>query len=275
MQILTRKSIPNRSRELPGAAAPEHPKSTQNRSRDSVGTPRGAQEHSEGIPEASWKHLGAPPARPGIARGVPKSGPGRQEDRPGAPGSAPRPPTSTPSRARARKIRFFPARLVCEVSSQRFSVDFCTFSFFVKSAKSPKYHACQQNQGFGHSHRESRRSRNVASENDENRFKIEPKSSKIASRALLGALVGRLLPLEATRSSDSVDFCRSKCLRRATRGDQVGRSGSLGPPGRARWFVHPLVPIRQFEEGYIGLQGSGAFVGRAAVSGRARAQNPT
>ena len=69
MRKLTRKLIPNRSRELPGAA-PEHPKSTQNRSRDSLGTPRGAQEHSEGIPEASWKRLGAPPARPGIARGT-------------------------------------------------------------------------------------------------------------------------------------------------------------------------------------------------------------
>ena len=107
MRKLTRKSIPNRSRD---------PKSTQNRSRDSLGTPRGAQEHSEGIPEASWKRLGAPPARPGIARGVPKSGPGHQEERPGAPGSAPGPPKLTPSRTRERKNQFFPARLVCEVS---------------------------------------------------------------------------------------------------------------------------------------------------------------
>ena len=107
---MIRKLIPNWSRELPGAA-PEHPKSTQNRSRDPLGTPRGAQEHSEGIPEASWKHLGAPPARPGIAQGIPKSGPGRQEERPGVPGNASRPPKSTPSRAQERKS-IFSARLV-------------------------------------------------------------------------------------------------------------------------------------------------------------------
>ena len=101
---MTRKSIPNRSRELPGAA-PEHPKSIQNQSRDPLGTPRGAQEHSEGIPGASWKRLGAPPARPGIARRVPKSDPGRQEERPGAPGNASESPKSAPGGA---KIDVFP-----------------------------------------------------------------------------------------------------------------------------------------------------------------------
>ena len=207
----------------------------------------GAQEHAEGIPGASWKRLGAPPARPGIAQRVHKSDLGRQERRLRAPGNASGAPKSTPTHARDRKIELFSRGSFAKRRRSDFPSIFVDLRFFVKSAKSPKYHACQQNQGFGHSHRESRRSRNVASENDENRFKIEPKSSKIASRALLGGVVGRLLPLEATRSSDSVDFCRSKCLRRATRGDQVGRSGSLGPPGRARWFAHPLVLIRQFE----------------------------
>ena len=167
--------------------------------------PRGAPEHSEGIPAASWKRLGAPPASPGIAGRSPRAARdarrsarehpgalrGRQNRRQVAPGSA--------------KIDFCPRGSFVKCRRSDFPSIFVHFRFFVKSAKSPKYHACQQNQGFGHSHRESRRSRNVASENDENRFKIEPKSSKIASRALLGALVGRLLPLEATRSSDSVD----------------------------------------------------------------------
>ena len=126
MRKLIRKSIPNRSRELPGAA-PEHPKSTQIDPGTLSGRPRGAQERSEGIPGASWKRLGAPPARPGIARRVPKSDPGRQEERPGAPGNASEPPKSTPSRARERNNRFFPARHVREALSQRFSVDFCRF----------------------------------------------------------------------------------------------------------------------------------------------------
>ena len=199
MRTLTRKSIPKRSRELPGAA-PEHPKSTQNRSSDPIGTPRGAQEHSEGIPEASWKHLGAPPARPGIAREVPKSRPGRQEDRPGAPGSAPRPPTSTPSRARARKIRFFPARLVCEVSSQRFSVDFCTFSGFPLSLRTLQSTApdgkIKGSTTCATSHVARAMLPRKTTKIDP---KINPKSSEIASRAFLGAPVGRLLPLEATR----------------------------------------------------------------------------
>ena len=116
MRKLTRKSIPNRSRELPGAA-PEHPKSTQNRSRDPLGTPRVAQGRSEGIPGASWKPLGAPPARPGIARKVPKSGPGRQEECPGAPGNASGPPKSTPSRAQECKKRVVSVRLLCEAMS--------------------------------------------------------------------------------------------------------------------------------------------------------------
>ena len=230
MRTLTRKSIPNRSRELPGAA-PEHPKSTQNRSRDPLGTPRGAQEHSEGIPGASWKRLGAPPARPGIARRVAMSGPGRQEERPGTPGNAPESPKWTPSRTRERKTRCFRSRTVVAAIFLRF---LSSFGFFVKSAKSPKYRACQQIQGFGHSHYESCRSRNVASKNNGNRSQNRPE------------IVGNRVSGPPGRPCRSTFAARSASIERlaATKSVEVGR---LGPSGRARYFAPGIVLIRQFE----------------------------
>ena len=69
----------------------------------------------------------------------------------------------------------FSARLFCEALSSRISVNFfAIFRFFVKSVNPPKYRACRQNQGFGHSRHESRRSRNVASNNNENRSQKRP-----------------------------------------------------------------------------------------------------
>ena len=84
-------------KSIPGDA-PGHPKSTQNRSRDPLGTPRGVQERPKGVSGASRERPGASPARSGSARRVAKGAPGRQKGRPGAPGSAPRRPKSTPSR---------------------------------------------------------------------------------------------------------------------------------------------------------------------------------
>ena len=202
---LTRKSIPNRSRELPGAA-PEHPKSTQNRSRDPLGTPRGAQEHSEGIPGASRKRLGAPPALPGIARTVPMSGPGRQEERPGTPGNASEPPKSTPCRTRERKTRCFCLRTVVATIFLRL---LSFFGLFVKSAKSPKYRACQQNQGFAHSRHESCRSRNVASKNNENRSQ------------------NRLEIVENRISGPPGRPCRSTFAARSASFEQSGQCGAI------------------------------------------------
>ena len=54
-------------KSFPGMA-PGHPKSTQNRSREPLGTPNGAQEHPGGILGASWEHLGASLATPRDAR---------------------------------------------------------------------------------------------------------------------------------------------------------------------------------------------------------------
>ena len=116
-------------KSFPGMA-PGHPKSTQNRSREPLGTPHGAQEHPGGDSGASWEHLGTSPARPGSARRVPNGAAGRQKGRPGASGSAPRRPKSTPGRVRERKNRVFVARLVRAASAERFFDNFHRFSVF-------------------------------------------------------------------------------------------------------------------------------------------------
>ena len=89
-------------KSIPGDAS-GHPKSTQNRSRDPLWTPRGVQERPEGVSGASQERPGASSARPRSARRVAKDLPGRQKGCPGAPGSTPKRPKSTPSRVRERK----------------------------------------------------------------------------------------------------------------------------------------------------------------------------
>ena len=130
MRKSTRTSIPNR----PGAA-PGHPKSTQNRSRGPLGTPRGAQEHAEGIPGVSWKRLGAPPARPRIARSVHKSDLGRQERRLRAPGNASGAPKSTPTHARDRKIELFSRGSFAKRRRSDFPSIFVDLRFFCQVCK--------------------------------------------------------------------------------------------------------------------------------------------
>ena len=107
-------------KSIPGDAS-GHPKSTQNRSRDPLRTPRGVQERPEGVSGASRERPGASPAHPGSARRVAKGAPGRQKGRPGAPGSAPRRPKSTPSRVREQKIRVVLARFTRRPIFDRFS----------------------------------------------------------------------------------------------------------------------------------------------------------
>ena len=115
------------------------------------------------------------------------------------------------------------------------------FGFFAKCKISVSYHACLQKQRFGHSRCESSRSRVATSKNTKIGSQIDPKSSKIASRGRSGGLLGRLLSLEAPRSSDSIDSCRSGQPERAGRaswhGRQVVRACTrvpwLGRAGRA------------------------------------------
>ena len=89
----------NRCKIGPGSGS-GHPKSTQNRSREPLGTPRGHQERPDGVSGASRERLGASSARPGSVRRLSKGAPECQKGRPGASGSAPRRPKSTPSPVR-------------------------------------------------------------------------------------------------------------------------------------------------------------------------------
>ena len=117
------------------AEVPGHPKSSQNRSRDPLGMPRGAQERPGGILGASQERLGASLARPGSAQGASKGAPGGQKGRLGAPGSAPRRPKSIPSRVRKRKNRVYLAQRIRKAPSERFFIDFCRFSGFLQSLR--------------------------------------------------------------------------------------------------------------------------------------------
>ena len=100
------------------------------------------------------------------------------------------------------------------------------FGFFAKCEISVSYHACQQKQRFGHSRCESSRLRVATSKNTKIGSQIDPKSSKIASRGRSGGLLGRLLSLEAPRSSDSIDSGRSGQPERAGRASWHGRLSS-------------------------------------------------
>ena len=64
--------------------------------------------------------------------------------------------------------------------------------------------------------------------------KIDLKSSKIDARSLSGATFGAPWSLKAARSSDSERLGATRATRRATRSDQVGRSGSVGV-ARSAW----------------------------------------
>ena len=180
-----------------------HPKSIQNRSRDPLGTHHGVQERPEGVSGASWEYLGASPACPGSARGVPESAPGRQKERPGALGSALRRLKSTPSRCHERKNRVFLARRVRKALPKQFFIDFPQFSVFLQSLRTLESAApASKNRGSAlraasqvARARQPRKTIKIAP-------KIDPKSSKIASRGHSGDLFGQLWSLEAARSSD-------------------------------------------------------------------------
>ena len=111
---------------------------------------------------------------------VPRDHPGSV---PGVPGECSR---ATRSARKTVRERLGPTKFDSEVPPQAETARFCctprshpvfesvfrhllpNFVFFVKSANPPKYRACRQNQGFGHSLCESLRSRNVTSKKHEN-----------------------------------------------------------------------------------------------------------
>ena len=173
-------------KSIPGDAS-GHPKSSQNRSRDPLGTPRGVQERPEGVSGASRERPGASPARSGSARRVTKSAPGRQKGRPGAPGSAPRRPKSTPSRVRERKNRVFFVLRVGEASSDRFFIDCGRFSVFLQSLRTLESTAPANTKQGSALRAASRVARAMQPpKTTKIGFKIDPKLSKIASRGCSG-----------------------------------------------------------------------------------------
>ena len=99
--------------------SPGHPKSSQIRRREALGTPRGAQERPKGVLGASRERLGTSPASTESVRRVPKGGSGCHRRRPGAPGSAPKQPKSMLSRVRKRKKIVFSTRCVREASVRK------------------------------------------------------------------------------------------------------------------------------------------------------------
>ena len=225
-------------RSIPGDA-PGHPKSTQNRSRDHLGRPRVVQEHPEGVLGASRERHRASPALSRRARRVTKGDPARQKVRPGAPGSAPRRPKSTPSRIRERKNRAFCMQRIRKALSKRFFVDFRRFSLFRRSLRTLES-AAPASKNRGSALRAPSRVARAMQPRKTTKIgpKIEPKSSKIASRGRSGDLFNRLWSLEAARSSNLERLGATRATRRATRSDQVGRSGSVGV-GRVGQVARP------------------------------------
>ena len=173
--------MPNRCRELP-RTVPGHQKPTLNRSRDPLRTPCGAQGRSESIPRASWKPLGAPERAQGLlgespkvardarksARERPATLRGRQNRCLAAPGDT--------------KREFFGTALLRSAVATIFRRCLSIFGLFAKSANPSKYRARRQNQGFSHLRYESCRSRNVASKNNENRWKTLKNTVRPAGR---------------------------------------------------------------------------------------------
>ena len=103
-----------KSSEIDPGEVPGPPKSTENRSRDTLGTPGGSQERSGGISGASW---GVP--------GVPQVQPESRERRPGRPERA---PGSSWERAEATRID---AKSRPEVDKRIFSREACARSGIV------------------------------------------------------------------------------------------------------------------------------------------------
>ena len=175
--------------------------------------------------------------RPGSARRVPKGAPGRNTERPGPPASAPRERNSCQVASGSENIEFFFARRVHEASVDRCSIAFCQFSRFWQSLRTLQSTApvskIKGSATCATSHVARAMLPRKTTKIDP---KINPKSSKIASRGRSGDLFGRLWSLEAARSSDSERLGATRVTRRATRSDQVSRSWSVevSRPARSR-----------------------------------------
>ena len=216
------KSIPRAARSCPEASKIDS-KSIPRPSRDAPWCPRAFGRHPRSVLEAS---RGAP--------GTPRDRPEGPQERPGTPGGAPgsarecfgAAKIDAKSRPGAQKSIFSRAARSRSVVAAIFRRFLSIFGLFVKSANPPKYRTCRQNQGFGHSRYESRRSRNVTSKTIENRSQNRP---KIVENRVSGP-PGRP--------------CRSTFAARSASVEQLGqlgamRGGSDGPGARWGWLDEP------------------------------------
>ena len=200
------QSFENRS-QIDPESCPELPRSIQNRLKIDPATLSGRPVVPKSIRKASWERLGSVSGRPRHAPGSPGGSPRMARD---ARRSAREHPGMLRSRQNRRqvapgspKLDFFPHAHSRIVAAEIFLRFLSIFGLFVKSAKSPKYRACQQNQGFAHSRHESCRSRNVASKNNENRSQNRP---EIVENRVSGP-PGR--PCRSTFAARSVSFEQS------------------------------------------------------------------
>ena len=246
-------------KSIPGDAM-GHPKSTQNRSRDPLWTPRGAQERPEGVSGASRERLGSVSERP--------------RRPPGAPGGSPRAPRDAGKSARERlgarrgdqnrrqvssrneKIEFFsrgsftnPFRNDFSTILVDFGSDFRRFSRLLRASKSTR---CAKGRTLiltgrrgtlegsrilrmnGKSTKnvekiasraESGRSRDVTSKNHEKRPENRPK------------IVENRVPGPLGRPPRPTFVARHGSVERlgASRGDSGGSASDSGRPSQSKW----------------------------------------
>ena len=221
-----RKSTENRS--------PETPRGTQNRLKIASGTLSGHPVACKSVPKASRERLGSVPERPRRAPGVPGGSPRAPRD--AIKGALERPGARRGDQNRrqvasgSEKIEFFSHGSFAQAfrSDDSFH-DFGQFSVFSQNAKS-LFRTTPASKNRGSALRAASLDARLLQPRKTSKIdpKINPKSSKTASRGVSGALFGRLLSLEVTRSSDSGRLGATRAARRATRSDQVGRSGSVG-----------------------------------------------
>ena len=240
------KSVPGAARSCPGAPKIDS-KSIPGPSRDGPWCPRAFGKHLGSVLEASRSVPGAPRDRPeGPQRHLGTAKRARGSAREHAEATK----IDAKSRPGAQKSSFFCAARSRSVIVAIFRRFLLIFGFFGKSANPLKYRACQQNQGFGRSRCESRRSRDVVSKNIENRLQnrpeifenrvssppVRPSRSTFAARSASVERFSRLLSLEAPRSSDS------------------GRPGPVGRVARAPRSRAPLrTPPSPFSQFRIGI----------------------
>ena len=182
------------------------------------------------VPEASWERLrsvlGRPRRTPGAPGGVTKGTRGRQKCAQERPGARRGDQNRCQVASQSEKTENFLRKSVGKHRRSDFRMIFVRF--MQKPCKCENrvlQQSGREKPGFLQSRPFARAVQQKLENRLENRPEILRKSSRIAPGSPSIGLFGRLLSLEAPRLSDSGRFG-------APRGDQVDRSGSVGPPSR-------------------------------------------